>query len=105
MIAGRLEKSKAKGNAGANGVLILVTIVGFILLFTFLSLNLKTVDFGYELQELVVKELKLKEEIDKLRSEKAGLLNLKRVEQLVIHKLGYQYPQPDQFIKVYDTED
>ncbi len=96
---------KSKANVSANGVLVLVTCVAFILLFTFMSLNLKTIDFGYELQELVEKELKLKEEIDQLRSEKARLLNLKRVEQMVINKLGYQYPEPEQFIKVYETED
>lgn len=92
----------AKGST--NGVLILITVIGFILVFTYMSLNLKNLDFGYEVQALALKEKKLKEDIDKLRSEKAGLLNLKRVEQLVINKLGYQYPVPDQFIKVYEEK-
>jgi cell division protein FtsL len=101
--AKRSFKTNGSANTGgnANGVLILVTVVGFILLFTYMSLNLKNIDFGYELQELATKEKKLREEIDKLKSQKAQLLNLKRVEQLVIEKLGYQYPEPDQFIKVY----
>jgi cell division protein FtsL len=93
---------KHKKNAGVNGVLVLVTFLGFLLLFTYMSLNLKTIDFGYEMQELLFKEKKIKEEIDKLRAEKARLLNLKRVERLVIDKLGYQYPEPGQFIKVYE---
>lgn len=91
-----------KGNT--NGVLIIVTVIGFILVFTYMSLNLKNRDYGYEIHKLVLEEERLKEDIDKLRSEKAGLLNLKRVEQLVINKLGYQYPTTDQFIKVYEEK-
>jgi len=87
------------------GMLVLVTVIVFILLFTYLSLNLKTIDFGYELQELSELRDQLQEEIDKLKSDKARLLNLERVEKVVTEKLGYQYPEPEQFIKVYDTED
>jgi cell division protein FtsL len=86
-------------------MLVLVTVIVFILLFTYLSLNLKTIDFGYELQELMELRDQLQEEIDKLKSDKARLLNLERVEKEVMQKLRYQYPQPDQFIKVFDTED
>ncbi|MCP5046852.1 MAG: hypothetical protein GY940_06750 [bacterium] len=98
----KIGKTNKKKSPGAGGVLVLVTVVGFILIFTYMSLNLKNIDFGYEMQELASKEKALKEEIDKLKSEKARLLNLKRVEKLVMEKLGYQYPQPDQFIKVYE---
>lgn len=93
---------KHNSKSSVNGVLVLVTFLGFLLLFTYMSLNLKTIDFGYEMQELIFKENKLREDIDKLKSKRARLLNLKRVERLVIDKLGYQYPQPDQFIKVYE---
>jgi len=86
-------------------MLVLMTVIVFILLFTYLSLNLKTIDFGYELQELIELKDQLQEEIDKLKSDKARLLNLERVEKEVTKKLGYQYPEPEQFIKVYDTED
>ena len=86
-------------------MLVLLTVIVFILLFTYLSLNLKTIDFGYELQELIELKDQLQEEIDKLKSDKARLLNLERVEKEVTEKLGYQYPQPEQFIKVFDTED
>jgi cell division protein FtsL len=94
------KKAKLPG-----GMLVLVTVIVFILLFTYLSLNLKTIDFGYELQELIELRDQLQEEIDKLKSDKARLLNLERVEKEVTKKLGYQYPEPDQFIKVFDTED
>lgn len=93
------KKTKLPG-----GTLVLVTVIVFILLFTYLSLNLKTIDFGYELQELIELRDQLQEEIDKLKSDKARLLNLERVEKEVTKKLGYQYPKPDQFIKVFDTE-
>jgi len=94
------KKAKLPG-----GMLVLLTVIVFILLFTYLSLNLKTIDFGYELQELIELKDQLQEEIDKLKSDKARLLNLERVEKEVTEKLGYQYPQPEQFIKVFDTED
>jgi cell division protein FtsL len=96
---GNTKKTKLPG-----GMLVLVTVIVFILLFTYLSLNLKTIDFGYELQELMEFRDQLQEEIDKLKSDKARLLNLERVEKEVTEKLGYQYPLPDQFIKVFDTE-
>jgi cell division protein FtsL len=96
------RERKNNNKSGLNGVLVLVTFMAFILVFTYMSLNLKNIDFGYEMQELLSKERLLTEEIDKLKSQKAQLLNLKRVEQLVIEKLGYQYPEPDQFIKVYE---
>ncbi|MCK5056527.1 MAG: hypothetical protein KAT34_07725 [Candidatus Aminicenantes bacterium] len=86
----------------STGVFILVAFIFFILVFTYLSLNLKNIDFGYEMQDLLGKEKLLKEEIDKLKAKKAGLLNLERVEKKVIKELGYQYPEPDQFIKVFE---
>jgi cell division protein FtsL len=88
-----------------GGMLVLLMVIVFIVLFTYLSLNLKTIDFGYELQELIEQKDQLQEEIDKLKSDKARLLNLERVEKEVTEKLGYRYPQPEQFIKVFDTED
>jgi cell division protein FtsL len=87
------------------GLLGLMTLMGFILLFTYLSLNLKTIDFGYEMQELLDNEQQLREEIDKLKSDKARLLNLERVERIVTQKLGYQYPDQGQFIKVFDGQE
>ena len=81
-------------------VWVLVTIVLFLLLFSYLSLNLKSVDFGYEMQELRQYEKLLKDEINKLKARKASLLSLERVEDIVIHRLGYQYPEPEQLIKV-----
>ncbi|MGD2092551.1 MAG: cell division protein FtsL [Candidatus Aminicenantes bacterium] len=97
-----IKRKKAKL---PGGMLVLMTVIAFILLFTYLSLNLKTIDFGYELQELIELRDQLQEEIDQLKSHKARLLNLERVEKVVTEKLGYQYPEPEQFIKVFAGED
>lgn len=91
-----------KKKKSSNSVFVLIAFIVFILVFTYLSLNLKNIDFGYEMQELMEKEKLLKEEIDKLRALKAELLNLDRVEKIVMEKLKYQYPEPDQFIKVFE---
>ena len=86
-----------------NGVFILLTFLVFLLLFTYSSLNLKSIDYGYRMQALTQTEKRLIEEIDKLKSDKAKLLDLERVEKLVMKKLGYRYPDPGQFIKVFDS--
>lgn len=91
-----------KKKKSSNSVFVLIAFIVFILVFTYLSLNLKNIDFGYEMQELMEKEKVLQEEIDKLRAQKAELLNLDRVEKIVMKKLNYQYPEPDQFIKVFE---
>jgi cell division protein FtsL len=85
----------------SNRKWLLMTVIAFILVFIYLSMNLKSIDSGYEMQELFEKKQELKEEISKLQAEKASLLSLDRVEKVVIAELGYQYPQPDQFIKVF----
>ena len=91
-----------KKEKSSIGILILIAIIMFILFFTYSSLNLKNIDYGYDMQELTKHEKGLREEIDKLRAEKAYLLNLKRVERIVINQLGYQYPEPHQLIKVFE---
>jgi cell division protein FtsL len=74
----------------------------FVVLFTYSSLNLKNVDLGYRQHELLLAEQKLRLEIDSLQAQKAELLNLERMEKVVLEKLGYQYPQPGQIIKVIE---
>ncbi len=91
-----------KKKKSLNGVWVLVTFIALLLVFTYLSLNLKSVDFGYEMTELSGRERELQEEISWLKARKASLLNLERVEKIVIDKLGYQYPEPDQLIKVFE---
>ncbi len=81
---------------------VVVTLILFLFLFSYLSLNLKNIDFGYEMQELRLYERQLKEEINLLKARKASLLNLERVEDIVINKLGYRYPGPGQVIKVVE---
>ena len=97
--------TKKKKPETGNGLWVLMGVIAFILVFGYLSLNLKSVDFGYEMQELSERERELNEEINKLRAAKASLLNLERVEDIVINKLKYQYPEPHQFIKVFEDEE
>jgi hypothetical protein len=91
-----------KKKESSTGIFVLITFIAFILLFTYLSLNLKNLDYGYELQELVTKEKRLKEEIDILKAKKARLMSLEEVERKVLKDLKYQYPRPEQFIKVFE---
>lgn len=97
-----MTKSMKVNKKPSAGLWLLTAVLVLIFIFSYLSMNLKSVDFGYEMQELFQYERTLKEEINKLQAEKASLLNLERVEDIVIHKLGYQYPEPDQFIKVFE---
>jgi cell division protein FtsL len=53
------------------------------------------------MQKLLQAQKSLQEEIDKLKAEKATLLNLDRVEKEVMKKLGYRYPEPEQLIKIF----
>jgi|GEM_PF-778573 len=71
----------------------------FVILFAYSSLNLKMIDLGYRQQELVQMEKRLIEEIDRLKAEKAQLLNLDRVERIAVGELHYQYPQAGQLIR------
>ncbi|MCI0471092.1 MAG: cell division protein FtsL [Candidatus Aminicenantes bacterium] len=89
----------------STGIIILIAFIIFILAFTYLSLNLKNISSGYEMQELMEREKRLQEEIDKLKAQQAELLNLNRVEEKVMKELGYQYPQADQFLKVFDDRE
>ncbi len=103
--AGRTGTHRAAngtGNGSAVGVWTVVIVLLVTLIFSFLSLNLKNVDYGYQMQELRARKKNLNEEIARLKAKKASLLNLERVEDIVINKLGYQYPEPEQFIKVFE---
>jgi cell division protein FtsL len=95
---------KESRTLGAPTALLLLTFFIFAALFVYSSLNLKNIDYGYEMQELSVREKLLREEIDKLRAERARLLNLERVEATAIGQLGYQYPESSQIIKVFEDE-
>lgn len=75
----------------------------FAILFTYSSLNLKNVDLGYQQHELLQQEKKMRSEIDRLLAQKALLLNLERMEKIAMEKLGYQYPEAAQIIKVVDA--
>ncbi|MGE5342727.1 MAG: hypothetical protein ACM3SY_14730 [Candidatus Omnitrophota bacterium] len=88
----------------SSGVMVVIGLVSFILIFIYLSLNLKNVDSGYNIQDLINHRKELLEEIDRLKSKKANLLNLQRVEKEAIEQLGYAYPDETQIIRVYEDE-
>ncbi|MCK4890528.1 MAG: hypothetical protein KAS21_06950 [Candidatus Aminicenantes bacterium] len=90
---------RKKSNYGK--LIALTAFVLFTLLFTYSSLNLRNTDYGYEKQRLKNKKKELKETIDLLSAKKAILLDLGRVERIVVQKLGYDYPKKGQIIKVY----
>lgn len=94
-----MKKKKSSG-----WLLIWVVLVVFVLLFTFSSLNLKNIEYGYNLQDLKKQVKQLEEEIDKLEAEKASLMSLPVIEKTVMNKLGYQYPEPHQIIKVFEKK-
>ena len=82
-------------------VVVLGILLLFIVVFTYLSLNLKSRNYGYQIQELLSKHKKLESEINKLSAKKESLQNLDRVENIAVNKLNYKSPLPEQFLKVY----
>ena len=52
-------------------VFIIVMFFVFTLLFVYSSLNLKNIDYGYRMHELILHEKVLKEEVDKLKDRKS----------------------------------
>lgn len=92
-----------KNNATLRKLLISLLIMAgfFLLLFTYATLNMELIEYGYSLQELRKREFALLEEIDQLKAEKAALTNLHQVEKVATSKLGYSFPQPEQVIKVF----
>jgi len=89
-----------KKSAKELGVIFLSVLVIFLLLALYLNLNLSSINYGYQLQRLSNERDSVREEIDQLLARKASLLNLQRVEDVVVGQLNYQYPQGDQYIKV-----
>jgi hypothetical protein len=96
---------KSRKKQPISGIFILIAFMVFILLFTYSSLNLKNIDYGYRMQKLIQQQKTLMEEIDKLRAAKAQLLTLDRIEQVVMNKLGYRYPKSEQFIKIFEVSE
>ena len=76
----------------------------FTILFTYSGLNQKNVDLGYQQHELLQQEKIMRAEIDRLQAQKALLMNLERLEKIAVQKLGYQYPEADQIIKVVEDD-
>ena len=83
---------------------VILVIIVFLIIFTYLSMNLKCRHYGYEIETLAKREGKLKNEIDKLLVKKEQLLNLERVERIVVGELNYKVPTPEQILKVHIDE-
>jgi len=94
----------SKGRSLADFRLAILAFFIFLVLFIYSSLNLKNVDLGYRQHELLLAEKKLRLEIDSLQAQRAELLNLERMEKIVVEKLGYQYPVAGQIIKVIEDD-
>lgn len=90
----------SKGRSLADFRLAILAFFIFFILFIYSSLNLKNVDLGYRQHELLLAEKELRLEIDSLQARRAELLNLERMEKIAMEKLGYQYPEAGQIIKV-----
>jgi len=93
------------GRTAADFRLATLAFFIFVILFIYSALNLKNVDLGYRQHELLQQEKAMRAEIDRLQAQKASLLNLERMEKIAIEKLGYQYPQAGQIIKVVVADD
>ena len=93
-----------QGKSLAGFRLAILAFFIFAILFAYSSLNLKNVDLGYQQHELLQQEKKMRAEIDRLQAQKALLLNLERMEKITIEKLGYQYPEAEQIIKVVEDD-
>ena len=93
-----------KGKSLSDFRLAILAFFIFAILFIYSSLNLKNVDLGYQQNELLQQEKKLRMEIDQFQAQKALLLNLDRMEKIVMEKLGYQYPEADQIIRVVEAD-
>lgn len=94
----------SKGRSLADFRLAILAFFIFLVLFIYSSLNLKNVDLGYRQHELLLAEKTLRLEIDSLQARRAELLNLERMEKIVVEKLGYQYPEAGQIIKVIEDD-
>jgi len=96
-----------KNNANLKKLLLGLTvlIVVFLILFIYTAISIQLVEYGYILQELRKKEFALSEEIDRLKAQKASLTNLYQVERIALEKLHYNFPEPDQVIKIFIKKD
>jgi len=94
-------KKRPPARRRTAAVAVFVTFMLFVLLFTYSSLNLKNIDYGYKMQALKQKVETLRIEIDKLAAERAFLVSLDRVDRLARTRLGLEPPRQDQVIRAF----
>ena len=77
-----------------------VILLIFLVLFLYLIMNLKSRNYGYEVERLTSIKEKYQLELDKLLVTRERLLNLERVERIVTGQLNYQVATPEQILKL-----
>jgi len=97
-----LWEAKSRRRRPNITVLVFVVLV-LVILFAYTRLNLETIDSGYQMQDLLDKEKRLREEIDKLQAARARQLNLENVDKVARQSLGLQPPQAQQVVKVFEV--
>jgi cell division protein FtsB len=78
---------------GAAFLLLLLVIVTFYILY-----QSEAIQLGYKIAGLEDRVARIKEEIKKLETKKAGLLSLRRVEGIAREALGLTDPKPGQVL-------
>lgn len=94
-------KKRQPARRRTAAVAVFVTFMLFLLLFTYSSLNLKNIDYGYKMQALKEQVDTLQIEIDKLEAERAFLVSLERVDHLARTRLGLAPPSREQVIRAF----
>lgn len=82
---------------GTAFILLMLGIITF-----YIWYQTEAVQLGYRIGELETRVARLKEDIKKLETRKAGLLSLRRVEAIARERLGLADPGPDQIL--FDAE-
>lgn len=77
--------------------IFLVLILSFIVVLTYIFFHTENLRIGYEIEKLRKERDKLREEIEILQIEKAGLMSLKRVEAIA-KKLGMREIEKEQIV-------
>jgi cell division protein FtsL len=87
-------------NRNRTVVSLLIILMVFLVLFLYLVMNLKSRNYGYEVERLTRILDRHESELNKLLVAREKLLDLGRVEEIVTGKLNYRVATPEQIIKV-----
>lgn len=87
-------------NRNRTVVSLFIILLIFFVLFLYLVMNLKSRNYGYEVERLSRILNRHESELNKLLVAREILLDLGRVEEIVTGKLHYRLATPEQIIKV-----